>query len=373
MELICIRDANQEILFIYVKNSLYYHIINIMAEGEHGFGPEFDNHYNEFVDEMETVRNLEEAYDNDPSPDNLRDLNAARRIAEAKATIAFKDVAVNIGVDPDVMGSIEWDKDLTADEQPNINTSGEIAELGRIIDKLRAKFRDGGVSVAKKLSKVMGENITDKTVLFETETDPSTGRQRVRDDPENQKKARNALENFKKIFGSKIAMVFYLLCVMAGGTVGFWELWKKTIGCDIAKAQSGCFAIDPVNSKLQVVNYNRNVPSDCYSYDDICGGCDKGYVQPGKAEQCCTATVDADADQRKGWNYTLRCVSPAQGMLEALKAIGTALDPSTMLKKLLMILLYVAIAVVGVVVIFYLIKFALSRFKGSSHKESDEE
>lgn len=343
-----------------------------MAEGEHGFGPQFEGHYEDYVSEMEQVRTLQEAYNNG-NPAVKGALASAREAAEAKATLAFKDVAANIGVDPNVMGSIDWSQDLTADAQPNINTSGEIAELGRITDKLKAKFRDGGVSVAKKLSEVMGKDITDKTVLFETEIDPSTGRQRVKDDPENQQKASNALENFKKIFGSKIAMVFYLLCVMAGGTVGFWELWKNTIGCDIAKGQSGCFAIDPANSKLQVVNYHSKVPSECYRYTEVCGGCDKGYVQPGKAALCCTAAVDADAKQRKGWTYTLRCVSPAQGMLESLNAIGDVLNPGNLLKKLLMILLYVAIAVIGVVVIFYLIRFAWSKFKGNRHKESGKE
>ena len=42
----------------------------------------------------------------------------------------------------------------------------------------------------------------------------STWEKKVKDDPENQQKASNVLENFKKIFGSKIAMVFYLLCVI---------------------------------------------------------------------------------------------------------------------------------------------------------------
>lgn len=332
-----------------------------MAEGEHGFGPEFENHYNEYVEEMDTVRNLEQAYESNPTPDNLKALNVARDVAKAKSTIAFKDVAVSIDVDVDVMGSIDWDKELTADGQPNINTAGEIAELNRIVDKLQGKFRDGGILLAKKLSEVMGENITDKTVLFETETDPETGRERVKDTPENQKKASETLDNFNKIFGSKLAMIFYLLCVMAGGTVGFWKLWEKTIGCDIAKGQSGCFAIDPINSKLQVVNYNKNVPNDCYSYDDVCGGCEKGYVQPGKQEECCSAAVDANSVLRKDWNYTLRCVSPPQGMLEAIGAIGTTLDPTTLLKKILTILLYVIIGIVCVIIIYFLVKFALSR------------
>jgi len=339
-----------------------------MAEGDHGFGPEFENHYKEYVEEMDTVRNLEQSFENNPTPANLKALNVARDIAKAKSTIAFKDVAVSIDVDVDVMGSIEWDKELTADSQSNINTAGEILELNRIVDKLQGKFRDGGILLAKKLSEVMGVNITDKTVLFETETDPETGREKVKDTPENKSRASETLDNFKKIFGTKVAMIFYLLCVMAGGTVGFWKLWEKTIGCDIAKGQSGCFAIDPMNSKLQVVNYNKDVPNDCYSYDLVCGGCGKGYVQPGKQEECCTAAVDANSDQRKGWNYTLRCVSPAQGMLEAINAIGTTLDPTNLLKKILTILLYVIIGIVGVIIIYFLVKFALSRVKNDSNK-----
>ena len=340
-----------------------------MAEGEHGFGPEFENHYKEYVEEMDTVRNLEQSYENNKTPENLKSLNMAQDVAKAKSTIAFKDVAVSIDVDVDVMGSIDWNKELTADGQPNINTAGEIAELNRIVDKLQGKFRDGGISLAKKLSEVMGENITDKTVLFETETEQGTGRKKVKDTPENKIRASETLENFKKIFGSKLAMIFYLLCVMAGGTVGFWKLAEKTIGCDISKGQSGCFAIDPMNSKLQVVNYNKNVPNDCYSYDDVCGGCEKGYVQSGKQEECCTEAVDANSDQRKGWNYTLRCVSPAQGMLEALNAIGTGLDPTNLLKKILTILLYVIIGIVGVIIIYFLVKFALSRVKNDSKKQ----
>ena len=342
--------------------------INIMAEGEHGFGQEFENHYNEYVKEMDTVRNLEQTYQNNKTPQNLNSLNMAQKVAKAKSTIAFKDVAVSIDVDINVMGSIDWDKELTANDQPNINTAGEIAELNRIVDKLQGKFRDGGISLAKKLSEVMGENITDKTVLFETETEKGTGRKKVKDTPENKIRASETLDNFKKIFGSKLAMIFYLLCVMAGGTVGFWKLWEGTIGCDIAKGQSGCFAIDPMNSKLQVVNYNKNVPNDCYSYDDVCGGCEKGYVQSGKQEECCTEVVDANSDQRKGWNYTLRCVSPAQGMLEALHAIGM-LNPDNLLKKILMILLYVIIGIVGVIIIYFLVKFALSMVKNDSKKE----
>ena len=105
-----------------------------MAE-EHGFGPDFDNSYKDYSDEMENVTNLENEYKNDPSPANLNALNEAKEVAKAKATVAFKDAANNMGVDPEVMGSIDWSRDLTAEAQPDINTAGETAELGRIVEK----------------------------------------------------------------------------------------------------------------------------------------------------------------------------------------------------------------------------------------------
>ena len=218
---------------------------------------------------------------------------------------------------------------------------------------------------------MLGEDITDNTILFETETDPDTGEITIVDTPENKSRASKIADWLADTFGGKVGKALLAMILLGSGAALTVFIVKVTIGCDLAKTNSGCFAIDPVNSKLQRVDFTTNTNPECTDYKKICGGCLKGFVQPGKAAECCSSAVDTIADKRKGWNYTLRCTSPEQAMLDTLKGIGDALNPATILtelKKLLMILLYAAIAVVGVVVVFYLIKFSLSRFKrGDKH------
>ena len=59
----------------------------------------------------------------------------------------------------------------------------------------------------------MGENITDKTVLFETETEQGTGRKKVKDTPENKIRASETLENFKKNIWIKVSDdILFIMC-----------------------------------------------------------------------------------------------------------------------------------------------------------------
>ena len=333
--------------------------------GGNKFGSEWEKNYEDAVEAAENAREaVEKANDPGATAGEKKAAAQLKAVAEAKGKLAFESLNKALGLEEGLLGKIDWEKSLDAQNQ-SLNKE----EVNKVVTELKKQFTLAGENLADRLSKLTGTDITTKTQLFETEWDKKTRRRRVARDAQGQPDPRAAktLDNFRYIFGSKIAYAFYALCVMAGGVLGFWEAYKDTIGCDLAQGQSGCFAVDPANEKLQVVNYNAHAPNlpgaNCSDYTYTCGGCQGGWVQPGIEESCCNSSVDADSNLRKGWQYTEYCVTPSQGVLEALNAIGNALDPSNMLKKVLMILLYSAIAIVGVIILFYLIKFALSRLK----------
>lgn len=336
---------------------------------------DFDIDYNKWESENNEVDRLQKEFDglqpSDPRyaevKQQLEEKTQLRDISQEKA---LGDLEDKIGIERGVFKKI------------NLEDLGDLSKgaTKEDIAKVKKYIKDNFDKVATKIAKLFDVGIG--TRLFEVETfvdkDGKT-QYRVKDTPENRITVREVCSKLWDIVEKNPTLFRFIFGVLIlwGGYVLVMKEIVDPILCNFAKTQSGCFAINPKDGKLTPVTGLINEPTtiNCYDYGDCCGGCDKGYLQTGVQELCCTKLNDPDANDHPNAQYTYQCVSPAGALLNFAKWLGDLFpSPDTLTKWLKPIAIGIAI-IFGTVIMFYVVKYGISRIgnKKEGGKEGGKE
>ena len=326
------------------------------------FGEDFDNSYSDYSEaNTEYQKAATELSNMESGTAAYKELEAKvealKTVKVSKAAATFSNLAKDLG-----------DSSGKAFDNLDVNKSLQSQLPENVFKNLDTKMKAGQNALIKQLSEITGTTVDVTTKLFDTKIDDN-GNRVVSDDPVNKAKAKEVSDGLIKKWGMRVAALAFSMLVLAGAVAGAWEIIKNTLLCDLAKTQSGCFVIDPSTGKFDTVS--MNAPADCSNYDHTCGGCNGGSLQSNIESECCNSATDQSASLHKGWQYTFKCESPSDALLDIVKSIGGLFDPSN-LTKILMILLYVGLGILGVVIFFFLIKWLISRLGAKKNNETSK-
>lgn len=170
------------------------------------------------------------------------------------------------------------------------------------------------------------------------------------------------------------------MSVVLGGAFGLYYLVHEGL-CKAGEANSGCIWIDNKTGEKHSVVVAGG-PNFCNDMSTCCGDCTKTFVDVYPRDKCadgncCACSFDANWEQHgcatKGGksssgSYTFYCESPWDVINDIVSDLAKALNPENW-SKWIKIIMYCALGILGVVVIFYIIR-AIIR-KRSENKEEE--
>jgi hypothetical protein len=195
----------------------------------------------------------------------------------------------------------------------------------------------------------------------------------IDDNAGNVEKLKNFLNS--DTFLSAMKMLFKIGCFVALGVLAGVLLQK--LFCSQAKADSYCKVT--VNGKISPLNYQASSDPDCQNvtcdYSYMCGSCDS----PSQPDQnhtkcCCSAMVDKNISQNPNATYNYYCNSTWDEVNKAANAALSDLSPSNLLSGLKKIGMYLLIGIgvlLGLIVLFYIIKMGFHYLENELDKDEE--
>jgi hypothetical protein len=322
---------------------------------------------------------------------------------------------------------VDWNQpSLASDVQKfgkNSPTAKALARFFKIYEDLAEKNnKSGAAPTYKKIGYTFGDligidvkNITtrdEKTAVKSTENTQTANEEildRLKTADELQGFLAEKWENTKDAARNidVVKTLKWIWWLAKWGGIAWFVDWsiKKILKffCQIQKSQSGCYWVDPRAkpgdgnlSKVSSWGPKAGLQPDgkklnCASYEAACGSCGDSEVQQKWVEECCNGRMGnsegIDGEAVTGGlhdstycvdskcSYEAKCVSVGDVLLDLFKYLGNILNPTTWskyIKKALVALAWVALGVVGLIILSYLLKFAIRSFHHHSREPEED-
>jgi hypothetical protein len=276
------------------------------------------------------------------------------------------------------LNKMDFDKDF--DKQNPPSEGGPKPEDVTKVKDYVSKLVDNGIDVLSKRARALGID-PDKLFKIDLKTGEVT--------PETKGIFTKLYEGLEEKLGVKTTRWIMRTLIALGlsasaDEIGFalYNQFKSQVGCDPAKAVSGCYAVSPSGKQDK---FTPNIVG-C-NYDNLCGdktgtsgsGCKNGTPQPTMLK-CCIGqhdpecmeggdTCTAKGKAHSNWSYTIRCDNAGQGVWDFFGQLGKMIEKGIKF-------IFIAIAVfMGLFIVFMLVKLLLGglgkKMSESSSNSSD--
>lgn len=254
---------------------------------------------------------------------------------------------------------LDFSKELTPEAQGFADGSPDAKMLGKITLDEPGKLRDTVNNVQNYFTKhIFTEDYLKQ--MSESKDNPDLQNQLLNRGFEIIDKAANDItDTVKREQWKTIAKYLFYALFSAGIITGGVLLgeWIKKLLCNQASKESGCLYQVKDGAQERVRLDVSKLPASCNvnNYDTTCGGCKKGYLQPGIMPECCNAAVAVGGTKTypgPASNFSYSCVSAGDVFDNFWKGIGNWVSPSNIEALIEKIGMIIAIIVIIVIVLY---------------------
>ena len=355
--------------------------------GDDPFGGDYEHFHEELEQAAEAYKELQDEYPGcfeqggDCSEEEKAQITAAKNLMAEKMQQFYNNFIKSLGIDvgSTFIEKVDLSKPLTPEDQASVGLSDdEKAAMKKFTDKNGAAMQTyvdkvyGGTAVFEAIIKEFGLKLdADGNITSDQPDGLKRLEAKIDDLSEEQKK--------KGKGGSAWKDLFKLLLFIALATAGYFLAWLVKKGlCDYAHTISGCYWYSPDGNSYDAVAYaGTTVPPYCDQYKTCCGDCesmnlfkeDDIYVHAQcQNPKCCQRAFDAQSAKHKGGTYSYKCVSPLGVLKNWWNDLKNFLSPAN-IEKILEIIGFVLAGILGVFIVFAIIRAMMKRSGGGGKKE----
>ena len=309
--------------------------------------------------------------DNNSTSDQINNAKTLKKMSTIKLFSTVSDVlkdSEEVKNSFNVFGNKDFDitKDWTSESQTALNDEGK-NQLENLKKSKVWKSLNDRLTVVNSM---VDSGTLEKLQTFIKSDDPQQLDKTLNDAVTNvgDKLSDSQKDEIEKRTGTSWQdLIKYLLmlgAIVGGITVSIISLNKWL--CNMAKKDSGCKVTSPDGENAIALVWTQGMScgatQDC-SYDGVCGSCgDSNQPSPNSPPCCCSSAVDADATKHAGWQYQYVCSNIWDQLSKVAKSLLSDLNPMNLLNDLEKIAKTIGIGIVillGVVIVFYIIKFGI--------------